>query len=91
MARFTERPLASNSAHASSREREGSNCRTVRMARSINLSLVAETSTMRLPRTLPRRVKSAVVMQFKASFVAVPALSRVLPVSTSGPVSRTMK
>ena len=30
-------------------------------------------------------------MQLSASFVALPALSRVLPVSTSGPVSRTMR
>ena len=60
----------------------------MRRARSSNLALETETSTMRLPKTLPRRTITPVLRMLRAILVAVPALSRVDPVSNSGPVSK---
>ena len=45
---------------------------------------------MRLPWILPRRAMQRVLMVLSTSLVAVPAFSRVLPASTSGPVITRM-
>ena len=54
------------------------------------MALVGRTSTMRLPKTLWSRTITAEEKVFRAIFWEVPALSRVLPEMTSGPVSRVM-
>ena len=46
---------------------------------------------MRLPKHLPSRTIAPVENMFKTSFVAVPALSRVEPLSTSGPTTGCIK
>src|SRR5690348_11275577 len=63
---------------------------TMRSLRSASLALVARRSTIRLPKVLPSRIIAPVVIMFRINFVAVPALRRVLPVTTSGPVMATM-
>ncbi len=60
---------------------------TSRSARARSLADRGLRSTMRLPYTLPSRAKAAVVSVLSVSLVAVPALSRVDPASTSGPTS----
>jgi hypothetical protein len=61
---------------------------TIRAARSLSFADPARKSTIHGPKTLPADASADVVIWFKASFVAVPALSRVEPASTSGPTSR---
>jgi len=56
-----------------------------RSARSRSFRDRGWTSIIRLPCTRPSRLMLAVVSVFRTSFVAVPALSRVEPASTSGP------
>ena len=52
------------------------------------MALVGRRSTIRLPCTLCSRTIRAVEKAFSAIFCAVPAFSRVLPDTSSGPVSR---
>jgi hypothetical protein len=61
--------------------------RTIRLARALSLELVAFRSTIRLPNVLPSRTIAPVVNMFSTSLVAVPAFSRVDPLSTSGPTT----
>ena len=63
---------------------------TIRAARWRSLALVAVRSTIRFPYTFPERIMAAVESMFRTSFWAVPALSRVEPVTTSGPTSTSM-
>ena len=63
---------------------------TMRSLRSTSFTLVARRSTIRLPNVLPMRIIAPVVIVLRISFVAVPALRRVLPVTTSGPVTATI-
>src|SRR5207249_3064146 len=58
---------------------------TRRTARARSFAERGCMSTMRLPYTFPSRVMLAVVRVLSTSFVAVPALSRVEPASTSAP------
>ena len=60
----------------------------MRRARSSNLLLETDTSTMRLPKTLPSRTITPVLRMLSAILVAVPAFKRVEPVSNSGPLSK---
>src|SRR5215468_4849707 len=86
--------LALPRASRSSRRARGAPTRpssaTNRSARARSLADLGWRSTIRLPCTLPSRVKAAVVSVLSASFVAVPALSRVEPASTSGPTRRAI-
>src|SRR5262249_9377706 len=78
--------LASNAFRA----RSGStavSATTIRTARSRSFAFAGCRSIIRLLRTLPIRTMASVVNRFKRSFVAVPAFSRVDPVSNSGPRS----
>ena len=59
----------------------------MRLVRALSFVLVARRSTIRLPKHLPRRTIAPVVSMFSTSLVAVPALSRVEPLSTSGPTT----
>jgi hypothetical protein len=62
--------------------------RKMRTARSFSLSLVGVMSIMRLDATFPWPTPTPkVVRMFSTSLVAVPALRRVEPVSSSGPAS----
>ncbi len=63
---------------------------TMPTARARSLALVTATSIMRLPWTLPSRIITVVLIMLSTSFCAVPAFSRVEPVSTSGPVTTAM-
>ena len=63
---------------------------TIRRTRARSFSFVAETSTMRLPNVLPRRIIEIVESMFRTSFCAVPALSRVEPARNSGPTTTTI-
>ena len=58
---------------------------TIRSPRSRSFSDSAIRSTIRLPYAFPLRIMAPVVIVLSASLVAVPALSRVEPVTTSGP------
>ena len=49
--------------------------------------MVARRSTIRLPNVLPSRTIAPVLSMFSTSLVAVPAFSRVEPLSTSGPTT----
>ncbi|CAO0837139.1 hypothetical protein SMICM17S_12175 [Streptomyces microflavus] len=55
--------------------------------RARSFSLEARTSTMRFPYVLPSRIIVTVEIMLRTSFWAVPAFSRVEPVSSSGPVT----
>ena len=59
-------------------------------SRARSFTLVARKSTMRFPNVLPLRTMAPVVSMFRTSLVAVPALSRVEPLSTSGPTATVM-
>src|SRR5450432_2528356 len=63
---------------------------TMRMARAHSLALVGRTSIMRPPYVLPSSTNAAVEMALSTILVAVPALRRVEPAITSGPVSIEM-
>lgn len=60
---------------------------TMLIARRTSFSFVGFTSTMRLPYTFPRRIIAPVDSMLSTIFCAVPDLSRVEPVMTSGPGS----
>ena len=62
----------------------------MRTARSRNLLLEAFKSTIKLLITLPMRTMASVVSVLRMILVAVPDLSRVEPVSTSGPTLGAM-
>jgi hypothetical protein len=62
----------------------------MRFARARSFTLLARISTMRCPYVLPSRTIAPVVSELSTSFVAVPAFSRVEPVTTSGPTTGTM-
>ena len=62
----------------------------MRWARSTSLALVGRTLTIRLPKVAPLRTITPVEIMLSTILVAVPALRRVLPVSTSGPVAGVM-
>src|SRR3989441_1784387 len=64
--------------------------RTMRIARSRSLLLAGRMSIMRSPLVRPSFTIAAVESMFSASFVAVPALSRLEPARISGPTRRTM-
>ena len=63
---------------------------TIFSARVCSFSLVCCTSTIRFWYALPVRTMEPVEIMFKISFCAVPDLSRVEPVSTSGPQFTSM-
>ncbi len=84
IATFTLPPAASIAARARARSAPAHSI-TIRSPRSRSLSLVAITSTIRLPYTLPSRIMAPVVMALRTSLVAVPAFMRVDPVTASGP------
>ena len=62
----------------------------MRRARACNFWLVACTLTIRLLNVLPSLIITPVEIMLSTSFCAVPALSRVEPVRTSGPVTGAM-
>src|ERR671918_554725 len=64
--------------------------RTMRRTRARSFSLVAATSTIRLPNVFPSRIIEIVESMFRTSFCAVPALRRVDPARNSGPTSTTI-
>src|ERR1700756_3120215 len=64
--------------------------RTIRTARRRSFALVARTSTMRDPYALPSAIITLVESALSTTFCAVPAVSRVEPASTSGPVSSSI-
>lgn len=86
---MTLNPFAARAASASSRPLPVI-VRTMRTARSRSLPLLAFTSTMRLPYVLPSRTITIVENMLSTSFCAVPALSRVEPLITSGPTSTSI-
>src|SRR5687768_5593601 len=57
----------------------------MRLVLAFSLTFVARRSTIRLPYVLPNSTIAPVVRVFRTSLVAVPALRRVEPVTTSGP------
>ena len=63
---------------------------TMRRARSRSFADPARRSTIHGPNTFPAEASADVVIWFNASFVAVPAFSRVEPATTSGPTSSTI-
>ena len=81
---FTRLSAASSSARASSRDTPQTSM-TMRSLRSASFAFVALRSTIRLPYVLPMRIIAPVVIMLSTIFVAVPALRRVEPVTTSGP------
>ena len=62
----------------------------MRMERSLSFTLVAFTSTMRLPYTLPSLIITAVEIRLRVSFWQVPLFMREEPVTTSGPGTGAM-
>jgi hypothetical protein len=81
-------PSAASSSSAARARGHGTSSATSPIPRSSSLAFPrVSTSTIRLPWTFPRRVIASVVIAFRTIFVAVPALRRVLPAITSGPVS----
>ncbi len=89
MAVLTLLPEAVSSAAAVARSQPVASA-MMRWARSTSLALVGRTLTMRLPKVMPERTMTPVESMFRTSLVAVPALRRVLPVRTSGPVAGVM-
>src|SRR6266480_2869584 len=85
----TLQPAASRRARASSSPTPVSSW-TIRIARARSFAFVGRRSTMRSPRVRPERIIAAVDSMLSTSFVAVPALSRLEPASTSGPTSTTI-
>ncbi len=63
---------------------------TMRRERARSFSFKARTSTIRFPYVLPSRIMVSVETMLSTSFWAVPALSRVEPVSSSGPTTTSM-
>ncbi|CSC34212.1 Uncharacterised protein [Vibrio cholerae] len=57
------------------------------VCRWMSLALVASTSTIRLPNTLPLLIIAPVVSILSTSFCAVPAFMRDEPVTTSAPTT----
>ena len=62
----------------------------MRRERARSFSLEARTSTIRFPYVLPSRIIVIVESMLRTSFCAVPAFSRVEPVSSSGPTTTSM-
>src|SRR6266516_2938226 len=60
---------------------------TIRGTRARSFSFVALTSTIRFPKVLPSRIIETVEIEFRSSFCAEPALSRVEPARNSGPTT----
>src|SRR6266508_5444782 len=60
---------------------------TIRRARSLSFSFVAQTSTIRFPNVRPSRTIATVEIVLRTSFCAVPAFIRVDPAITSGPTT----
>ena len=81
---LTRLPAASRSDRASSRDTLHTST-TIRSLRSRSFAFVALRSTIRLPYVLPMRIIAPVVIMLSTILVAVPALRRVDPVTTSGP------
>ena len=63
---------------------------TILTCRTCSFSLVATTSTIRLPNTLPDLIISPVESMLSTSFCAVPAFIREEPVTTSAPTIGVM-
>ena len=89
MATFTRKRHAFNAASAAASSAPVARA-VRRIARVNSLALVGTRSTIRLPYTLCKRTMIAVESVFKAIFCAVPAFSRVLPDTSSDPVSSVM-
>jgi len=89
IASFTRPPASASSARARSRSTSHTSA-MIRSLRSVSFAFVARRSTIRLPNVFPNRIIAPVVIMLRMSFVAVPALRRVLPVMTSGPVTATI-
>src|SRR5712691_5514897 len=60
---------------------------TIRRTRPRSFSFAGETSTIRFPYVLPRRIIATVESVLSTSFCAVPAFRRVEPASSSGPTT----
>ncbi len=64
--------------------------RTIRTARAASLLFIADISIILLPYVRPSRTIEIVEIMLSTSFWAVPAFSRVEPVTTSGPTTTSM-